>query len=304
MRASVVKSLVRPPSGKAARRDLGGRARDRGRHGRDPARGRGRRGRSGRARQGGVPRLARGRAGPALGAPARPGRRASRHAQEDLAVLEARNAGKPIGDARGEMGMVVETFRYYAGAPERLLGDTIPVSGGIDMTFREPLGVVGLIVPWNFPLVIAAWKLGAGAGGRQHRGAQARRADPADRGRAGEDRRGGAARGRAQRGRGPGQRVRPATGRAPRRGQGRLHRVHRGRPRRSPARPPTPSSASRWSWAASRPTSCSPTPTWRRPRPPRRCRCSATRARTAARARASWSSATPWTVSPSCWTPL
>ncbi|HYI35307.1 MAG TPA: aldehyde dehydrogenase family protein [Thermoleophilaceae bacterium] len=79
---------------------------------------------------------------------------------EDLAVLEARNAGKPIGDARGEMGMVVETFRYYAGAPERLLGDTIPVSGGIDMTFREPLGVVGLIVPWNFPLVIAAWKLG------------------------------------------------------------------------------------------------------------------------------------------------
>jgi acyl-CoA reductase-like NAD-dependent aldehyde dehydrogenase len=79
---------------------------------------------------------------------------------EDLAVLEARNAGKPIGDARGEMSMVVETFRYYAGAPERLLGDTIPVAGGVAMTFREPLGVVGLIVPWNFPLVIASWKLG------------------------------------------------------------------------------------------------------------------------------------------------
>jgi betaine-aldehyde dehydrogenase len=78
---------------------------------------------------------------------------------EELAVLEARNAGKPIGDARGEMGMVVETFRYYAGAPERLLGQTIPVAGGIDMTFREPLGVVGLIVPWNFPLTIAAWKV-------------------------------------------------------------------------------------------------------------------------------------------------
>jgi betaine-aldehyde dehydrogenase len=77
---------------------------------------------------------------------------------EDLAVLEARNAGKPIGDARGEIGMVVETFRYYAGAPERLLGQTIPVAGGVDMTFREPLGVVGLIVPWNFPLVIATWK--------------------------------------------------------------------------------------------------------------------------------------------------
>jgi betaine-aldehyde dehydrogenase len=78
---------------------------------------------------------------------------------EDLARLEARNAGKPIGDARGEMGMVVETFRYYAGAPERLLGKTIPVAGGIDMTFREPLGVVGLIVPWNFPLTIASWKV-------------------------------------------------------------------------------------------------------------------------------------------------
>ncbi len=78
---------------------------------------------------------------------------------EDLATLEARNVGKPITDARGEIGMVVETFRYYAGAPERLTGKTIPVSGGIDMTFREPLGVVGLIVPWNFPLTIASWKV-------------------------------------------------------------------------------------------------------------------------------------------------
>jgi betaine-aldehyde dehydrogenase len=80
-------------------------------------------------------------------------------AQEDLARLEARNAGKPIGDARGEMGMVVDTFRYYAGAPERNLGDTIPVAGGVAMTFREPLGVVALITPWNFPLTIATWKL-------------------------------------------------------------------------------------------------------------------------------------------------
>jgi acyl-CoA reductase-like NAD-dependent aldehyde dehydrogenase len=79
--------------------------------------------------------------------------------QEELATLEARNAGKPIGDARGEMGMVVETFRYYAGAPERMVGKTIPVAGGVDMTFREPLGVVGLIVPWNFPLTIASWKV-------------------------------------------------------------------------------------------------------------------------------------------------
>src|SRR6476469_2229879 len=78
---------------------------------------------------------------------------------DDLAQLEARNAGKPISDARGEMGMVVETFRYYAGAPERLTGRTIPVAGGVDMTFREPLGVVGLITPWNFPLTIASWKV-------------------------------------------------------------------------------------------------------------------------------------------------
>src|SRR5947208_1859388 len=78
---------------------------------------------------------------------------------EDLATLEARNAGKPIGDARGEIGMVAETFRYYAGGVERNLGDTIPVAGGVAMTFREPLGVVGLITTWNFPLAIAAWKL-------------------------------------------------------------------------------------------------------------------------------------------------
>jgi betaine-aldehyde dehydrogenase len=81
-------------------------------------------------------------------------------AREELAQLEARNAGKPIGDARGEMGMVADTIGYYSGLPERLLGDTIPVAGGQAFTVREPLGVVGLIVPWNFPLVIAGWKLG------------------------------------------------------------------------------------------------------------------------------------------------
>jgi betaine-aldehyde dehydrogenase len=78
---------------------------------------------------------------------------------EELAVLEARNAGKAIGDARAEIAMVIDTFRYYAGAPERLLGDTIPVAGGQAFTVREPLGVVGLITPWNFPLTIASWKL-------------------------------------------------------------------------------------------------------------------------------------------------
>src|SRR4051795_1410573 len=78
---------------------------------------------------------------------------------EALSLLEARNAGKPITDARGEIGMAVDTFRYYAGAPQRHLGETIPVAGGVAMTFREPLGVVALIVPWNFPLCITAWKV-------------------------------------------------------------------------------------------------------------------------------------------------
>jgi len=79
---------------------------------------------------------------------------------DKLALLEARNVGKPIADARGEVGMVVDVFNYFAGAPERLFGKTIPVAGGVDMTFREPLGVVALIVPWNFPLAISSWKVG------------------------------------------------------------------------------------------------------------------------------------------------
>src|SRR5579872_3503648 len=80
--------------------------------------------------------------------------------REELARLEARNVGKPISDARGEVGMVADVFNYYAGAPERLVGKTIPVAGGVDMTFREPLGIVALITPWNFPLAIASWKVG------------------------------------------------------------------------------------------------------------------------------------------------
>jgi betaine-aldehyde dehydrogenase len=79
---------------------------------------------------------------------------------EELARLESRNVGKPIQGARGEVGMVAQVFHYYAGAVDKHFGETIPVAGGIDLTFREPLGVVGLIVPWNFPLNIASWKLG------------------------------------------------------------------------------------------------------------------------------------------------
>lgn len=78
---------------------------------------------------------------------------------DEIARIEARNVGKPITDALGETEMVVHTFRYYAGAPERLLGHTIPVAEGVDLTFREPLGVVAMIVPWNFPLPLASWKI-------------------------------------------------------------------------------------------------------------------------------------------------
>ena len=79
---------------------------------------------------------------------------------EELARIESRNVGKPISGARGEVGMVADVFHFYAGAIDKHHGETIPVAGGMDATFREPLGVVGLIVPWNFPLNIASWKLG------------------------------------------------------------------------------------------------------------------------------------------------
>src|ERR671924_2338189 len=79
---------------------------------------------------------------------------------EELARLETRNVGKPISDSRGEVQMVAEVFYFYAGAVDKHHGETIPVAGGVDLTFREPLGVVGLIVPWNFPIAISSWKLG------------------------------------------------------------------------------------------------------------------------------------------------
>src|SRR3954453_8615874 len=79
---------------------------------------------------------------------------------EELARIESQNVGKPIGGARAEVAMVADVFHFYAGAVDKKHGETIPVAGGVDMTFREPLGVVGLIVPWNFPLNISSWKLG------------------------------------------------------------------------------------------------------------------------------------------------
>jgi betaine-aldehyde dehydrogenase len=76
---------------------------------------------------------------------------------DELAEIEVRNAGHTWGNARWEAGNVRDLLNYYSGAPERLTGKQIPVAGGIDVTFHEPLGVVGIIVPWNFPMPIAAW---------------------------------------------------------------------------------------------------------------------------------------------------
>ena len=79
---------------------------------------------------------------------------------DELALLETRNAGKPLADARDEIGLAADVFEYYAGAATKHFGETIPVgASGLDFTLREPVGVCALIVPWNFPLVIAAWKL-------------------------------------------------------------------------------------------------------------------------------------------------
>jgi acyl-CoA reductase-like NAD-dependent aldehyde dehydrogenase len=79
---------------------------------------------------------------------------------EELAQLEVANSGHTIGNARWEAGNVRDVLTYYSAAPERLFGRQIPVADGIDVTFREPLGVIGIIVPWNFPMPIAGWGFG------------------------------------------------------------------------------------------------------------------------------------------------
>jgi betaine-aldehyde dehydrogenase len=85
---------------------------------------------------------------------------AIRERQEELAQLEARNGGKPIANARGEIDIVANTFEYWGGAANKIMGETIPiVPPGLDVTLREPVGVCALISPWNFPTVIACWKI-------------------------------------------------------------------------------------------------------------------------------------------------
>ena len=79
---------------------------------------------------------------------------------EQLAIIEARNAGKPIRDARDEVGLAANVFEYWGGAANKIFGETIPVQdAGLEVTLREPVGVCALITPWNFPLVIASWKI-------------------------------------------------------------------------------------------------------------------------------------------------
>ena len=113
----------------------------------------------------GVAGVRGGRSGPgrARGSGAASSRSASlliREQQEELARLEARNGGKPINAARGEIDLVANVFEYWGGAANKIFGETIPIMPpGIDVTLREPVGVCALITPWNFPAVIASWKI-------------------------------------------------------------------------------------------------------------------------------------------------
>ena len=185
------------------------------------------------AREGGLPGLARGRARPTA-------RRCCTRLADALEPSAARSwrrsrratpaSRSPTPAARS--GWSSRCFRYYAGAPERLLGETIPVAGGVDMTFREPLGVVGLIVPWNFPLVIASWKVAPALAAGNTVVLKPAELTPLT---ALELERialeAGLPEGVLNVVAGPGLGLRPAPGRAPRRRQDRLHRLDRGRPR-------------------------------------------------------------------------
>ena len=101
---------------------------------------------------------------------------------DELAELETLDNGKPIFESRYvDMPMVADVFRYYAGWATKIHGETVNINeSAFTYTLREPVGVVGAIVAWNFPLLLASWKLAPGAGLRQHRGAEAGGADAAD----------------------------------------------------------------------------------------------------------------------------
>ena len=126
------------------------------RRGRSRGRRAGGRRRHARVREGPWPRISARERGRILTAGLAP----VRERQEELATLEARNGGKPIGSARAEIDIVANVFEYWGGAANKIMGETIPiVPPGIDLTLREPVGVCALITPWNFPAVIASWKI-------------------------------------------------------------------------------------------------------------------------------------------------
>ena len=162
---------------------------------------------------------------------------------DELAALEVANSGHTIGNARWEVGNVVNVLRYYSAAPERLFGRQIPVAGGLDVTFHEPLGVVSVIVPWNFPMPIAGWGLAPALAAGNTVVLKPAELTPLTAmliGRAGARRR--HPRGRAHRAAGQGVGGGGAVRHPPRRAQGLLHRVDRRSARGSCARPPTSSS--------------------------------------------------------------
>ena len=109
---------------------------------------------------------------------------------DEVARLETLHNGKPISESRNiEIPAAAECFEYYGGWSDKVMGETIPVKGNyLTYTLREPVGVVAAIVPWNFPLLLASWKVAPGAGLRQHRDPETGQPDAADRARAGRDR--------------------------------------------------------------------------------------------------------------------
>ena len=207
---------------------------------------------------------------------------------EELAALEVANAGHVIGNARWEAGNVRDVLEFYAGAPERQSGRQIPVPGGLDVTFYEPLGVVGIIVPWNFPMAIAGWGFAPALAAGNTVVLKPAELTPLSALRIGElALEAGLPEGVLQilpgKGSVVGERfvAHPAVRKVCFTGSTEVGRARHG------AGAPSRSSGSPSSSAARAPTSSSPTPTssWRPPGPP--TACSTTRARTAAPARAS-----------------
>ncbi len=215
-----------------------------------------------------------------------------------------RGAGHTVGNARWEAGNVRDVLDYYAAAPERLFGRQIPVAGGMDVTFREPLGVVGIIVPWNFPMPIAGWGFAPALAAGNTVVLKPAELTPLTALRLAElGREAGLPAGRVHGAAGQGLGGRGAAGHPRAGSQDRVHRLDRGRHAHpAPGCGPGQTGHPRARRQVAR-TSSSPTRTSSGRRRARPRACSTTRARTAARARGSWSSARCTTGSWSCWNP-